>query len=407
MKKLQLFGNKLSLRILHLIHVVLAAPLVLLIVFIRPFIWLRFGIIRSERIGHFSSDVEAFICSYDVNNLEHRTFDIISCPDPVSNRQLKKMWERTLRITSGAWFWKILDRSCRFWTRSDAHHLKLSGRYDDFRLFLTNEPHISFTSEEDQMGRVLLEKVGIPVGASWICIHNRDSSYLNTAIKGDWAYHNFRDFSIQSMLEASDELSKRGYYVVRMGAIVNEQLITNNTKIIDYASSTLRSDFMDIYLLGNCLAYIGSDAGIACVPLIFRKPIVYVNHSLTLLDILVTEIIYPFPFITKHLWHNENQRLISLREMFEAGLYGVAESYKFEEAGVEVIANTPEEIRDLVIEVDELLKDTWQPQPQAEDEELQQRFWSIFQQYAQLEHIGNIQARIGTKFLRDNTYLLN
>ena len=404
--KVRSFGKQLLRRLSILIKLIAAAPVVILIVAVRPFVLFRFGTMQSDRIGHFAIDVEAYLCSRDRDKPRRYTVDIIGCPKPVSNRQLQTMWERNLHITTGAWFWKILDRACRFWTRSDAHHIKLYARYDDYRLLLTNEPNLSFTDEEDQRGRALLEQMGIPDGVHWICIHNRDAEYLIKTYSGtNWAYHNYRDFSVQTMLMAADELSQRGYYVVRMGAIVAEQLITNNKKVIDYASSTLRNDFADMYLLGKCAAYIGSDAGIACVPLIFRKPVIYINPSLTLLDILITENNYPSPFITKHLWHKEKQCFLSLREIFEAGLYGAAESYTFEEAGVEVIANTPEEIRDLAIEVDERLKGKWQPQP--EDEELQQRFWDIFRKYAQEERVGDIQARIGASFLRNNIYLLD
>ena len=46
------------------------------------------------------------------------------------------------------------------------------------------------------------------------------------------------------------------------------------------------------------------------------------------------------------------KRFLSLREMFEFGLCSTGESNKFEETGVEVISNTPEEICELAIEVD-------------------------------------------------------
>jgi len=357
----------------------------------------------SQRIGHFAIDVEAYLCARE--KPIHHMGDIIGCPKPVCNLQLQTMWDRTLRIIPGAPLWRMLDRSCRFWTRGDKHHVKLYDRNTDYRLFMTTGPHLHFTEEEHQRGRELLEQMGIPVRAPWICIHNRDAAYLDKALGRNWAYHNYRDFSVQTLLMASEELSRKGYYVVRMGAIVAEPIISDNSTVIDYASSALRSDFADMYLLAKCSAYIGSDAGIASVPFIFRKPVSYINYSLTLLGTLINGKCYPFPFITKHLLNKEKDRFLSLREMFDVGLYGAQHSSAFEEAGVEVIANTPEEIRDLAIEVDERLKGKWHPQP--EDEELQQRFWDIFRQYTQEERVGDIQTRIGASFLKDNTYLLN
>jgi len=361
---------------------------------------------RSERIGHFTSDVEAYLCTRDIDPPNKPTIDVISCPEPVCNQQLKKMWDRSLTISSGTWFWKILDYACRFWTSTKDHHISLSGRYDDFNLFKTTTPHLSFTKEEIQLGHILLEQMGIPEGAKWICIHNRDGAYLNNALgSADWEHHSYRDFSVKSMVQAAEELSQKGYYIVRMGAIVEEELVTNSYKVIDYASSEYRSEFADIYLLANCNAYIGSDAGIACVPLIFRKPLAYINHSLTLLDTLISEIIYPYPFITKHIWHKEKRRYLSLREIFELGLMGASETLVFKEAEVNVIENKPCEIRDLAIEVDERLKGIWRPQ--SGDEELQQQFWSIYRQHARIDMAIDIQARVCSSFLKDNTYLLN
>jgi hypothetical protein len=49
---------------------------------------------------------------------------------------------------------------------------------------------------------------------------------------------------------------------------------------------------------------------------------------------------------------------------------------QYEESGLEVIENSPEEITDLVIEMDERLNGTWKT-PDF-DEELQNHFWSLF-----------------------------
>ncbi len=392
-------------RLSFLTGIIATAPLVLLLVVIRPYLLVRFGRIRSERIGHFAHDVEAYLCALDRKKPDRHIIDIIGCPEPVCNRHLRAMWARIIRITPGASLWEILDRACQFFTRGDAHHIQFSGRSKDYRLFPVSESHLRFTNEEHQRGQVLLEQMGIPSGASWICIHNRDSAYLDKALDGRWSYHDYRDFSAQTMTSAAEELSSRGYYVVRMGSVVAERLVSNNTMVIDYASGALRSDFADIYLLANCSAYIGSDSGIFSVALIFRKPIVLINFSATLISTLIRQGCYAFPFIIKHLWHKERKRFLSIREMFEAGLAGASESNRFEEAGVEPVCNTTEDIRDLAIEVDERLKGQWQPQ--SGDEELQQRFWSTVRAYAPAESQCGIEPRIGAAFLRKHLYLLD
>ena len=72
--------------------------------------------------------------------------------------------------------------------------------------------------------------------------------------------------------------------------------------------------------------------------------------------------------------------------------------------------NSPEEIKNLVVEMDERLNDTWKKTEQ--DLLLQKKFWSIFQKnfeklavndpiVAQMIYVKKL-AKYSTKFLRDN-----
>ena len=67
--------------------------------------------------------------------------------------------------------------------------------------------------------------------------------------------------------------------------------------------------------------------------------------------------------------------------------------------------NSPEEIRDLVVEMDERLNGCWIEK--KEDSLLQKRFWSIFEDGIKSLNLkkpvhGKIKARFGAKFLREN-----
>ena len=388
----------------YFILMLAAAPIVLVIVLARPVIYLRFGAMVSDRIGHFILDVEAYRISRKREFTGRRTVDIIGCPEPVCNIQIRSMWEREICITTGGRLWQFFDKACRFWTRSEKHHVKLYDRSQEYKLFSYSETALKFTEKEVLHGQNLLRDLGVPSGASWICIHNRDPVYLDRLFSGRSAYHDYRNFSIKHMLEALDELTRRGYYVLRMGSIVEQELNCRNPMVIDYASSDLQSDFADIYLLAGCAAYIGSDSGIWGVPFVFRRPVSFINFSSTLIFLLVDQGVN-YPFIIKRLWHKNKQRFLTLREIFEAGLAGAAESYRFELAGVEPVSNTSDDIHNLAIEIDERLNDRWKSQ--LVDEELQRRFWEIFCQYYPSYRAKEISARIGATFLRNHYDLLN
>ena len=67
---------------------------------------------------------------------------------------------------------------------------------------------------------------------------------------------------------------------------------------------------------------------------------------------------------------------------------------------LEIIENSPEEIRAVTIEMDERLNGTWQTTD--EDEELQQRFWAFFGP----DKFKSPNLRIGTEYLRRNKELI-
>jgi len=108
--------------------------------------------------------------------------------------------------------------------------------------------------------------------------------------------------------------------------------------------------------------------------------------------------------ITKHYYSVKEGRDLTLAEIFAKGVgFSLFTSdYKFK--GVELIENTAEEIRDVVVEMVERIKGNWKPH--EHDEALQKRFWEIYptgaldDQGVRLH--GEIRARFGAKFLRDN-----
>ena len=92
---------------------------------------------------------------------------------------------------------------------------------------------------------------------------------------------------------------------------------------------------------------------------------------------------------------------MKVREMLESGA-GRFDSYKqYEKNGIELISNTPQEIRDVVDEMEKRLNGTWQDN--EDDDELQRRFWTYFKSS---DLHGVIRSRIGAKFLRENKDLL-
>ena len=379
---------------------VLAIPVVVIIRVIRPFFLIRFLELFSSRIGHFAANTELYLCERDagINVPKQSYFDFIYMIDPPSNKQLEKMWRRVIMVWPACIIAPIVKLN-RLLPDAAAHEIISSQGRDVHNLYDRFPPNIQFTLEEEAMGEVGLRDIGVPKGAPYVCLNVRDSEYLSGP---NWEYHNYRDSDIQSYVLAAEELANRGYYVIRMGAKVHKAFKSSHPMVIDYASNGMRSDFMDIYLGAKCFFAISTGSGWDSIPEIFRRPIVYVNYGpIGYLVSYRNQIMS----ITKHHFSLSKNRELSLSEIFAEGAGFCCHTSDYESIGVQLIDNTPEEIRDAAIEMAERLNVTWQP---IEDDESQQKlFWKSFlagtaDPYKDKYLHGEIHGRFGASFLRNN-----
>ena len=252
----------------------------------------------------------------------------------------------------------------------------------------------------------ILKKLGVPENSKFVCLNVRDSAYLDrhkeTNLKS-WDYHNYRDGDIDKYVLAAEELATRGYYVFRMGAKVLKPLKSSNPKVIDYAYLGMRSEFMDIYLGAKCSFCLTTGSGIDEVCRIFYRPIATITIPLAL------RVFYGGSekelLITKHHIHKKNKNKLTISEIFSSNLALAFKSEDFEKSVVKLKENSPEEIRDLAIEIDERINGNWNET--EEDRSLQKKFWSIFNNNIKKLNLektlhGKIKYRFGAKFLREN-----
>lgn len=389
--------------------VVFAVPAVVIIRLLRPLVTVRFGSICAKRIGHFAASPEIYLCERDQGtNNKPRVIDIFYYIKPVSNYQLKRMWDRMLCVWQFSRFTNLVDRINRFLPKAEPHIAPISFNDRDIQdFFRRTPPHLSFTDNEEIRGEGVLRKFGINDSNPFVCFHARNSVYLNTVYSSyDWRYHNYRDSSISNYILAAEELTHRGYFVIRMGVAVKEPLDTTNLKIIDYAVKH-RTDFMDIYLSAKCKFFISSNSGISMVSTVFRRPVVFVNF---------VPIEWAFAwspihlFIPKKLWSAKEKRFLSFGEILDLGIarepldkVGIKiVGQKYKEQGIDVIENTPQEIAAVVREMDQRLNGTWEET--EEDKKMQSRFWALFKN----DYSGKKNTvRIGAEFLRQNRNLLD
>ena len=407
-RKLGIIINWMWNLIIYIPFYLLAIPLVLIIRLLKPWLLVRVGMLVSSRIGHYAGNAELYLCEKDagINIPGQRYLDLFYLGySPICNFQLTKMWKRTLHVCPKLLLkpiskinklfpgWKVYEVGQNTQSDRDVHNLL--DRYP---------PHLKFTIEEEKKGIQGLRKLGIPENAPIVCLFVRDSAYLAKQFGNGYEYHNYRDCNIQNYVLAAEELANLGYYVIRMGAVVNQVLETDHPKIIDYAGKGLRTDFMDIYLGSKCEFCISSGSGWDAVPCsLFRKPIIFSN---------ISPIGYLPTFSSKFLLTSQRyidsktNRELTLKEIFNSGIGFFLLSTQFENAGIKTFENTPQEIKEVAIEMVKRLTGSWYPS--SDEEVLQKQFWDIFSVYA--THTvnenplhGQIRAKFSTHYLRNNS----
>ena len=312
---------------------------------------------------------------------------------------------------------KLLDlifKAIKYWKKNE--HIHDSGKFNliiyPYSKFNDKKykTYSYFTDEEHIRGSKLMENLGISHKKKWICVHNRDPLFLEkTQPKSlypknwDWSYHNYRNFPVSTLRLASEYFAQKGYFVLRMGSVVEEKFSCNNEKIIDYSNSSCRSDFLDVYLLAHCAAYLGSDSGIYTVPLVFKKPIFFVNFSPILIH--VNTWFNPYVFIFQRMKNTQTGKLLSLRDILSKFSYN-PDARLFKQHNVDLVNNSPEEIKSTAIDLEKHLKGE-AIITNTEDQKIQDEFWKIYFSLADKKKIFPFRPKVSPFFLRNNLDLLD
>ena len=159
---------------------------------------------------------------------------------------------------------------------------------------------------------------------------------------------NIRNSKVESYELAAKELYKIGYKILRMGKNTEQKLNYENENIIDYSHSKIRSDFLDIYLAYRCEFAFGDSSGWSSAPMAFRKYFGFVNW------VPFSELHYyskKYTFIFKHYYDESLKKKLSVNDIFKKKLHKCL-SHELKQNKIKLIDNSPEEILELVTEVE-------------------------------------------------------
>lgn len=302
----------------------------------------------TERIGHLAIEPDCLLKEQALGLIPKRRWFILAPPGRIANTHLLRCWEPFFRIFrgKGACFilasmsrWGLLrhdiSRYVLAFNEANAAH-KIYAQWGD------RPPLIALIGDDERWGAQALQRLGLPDGAWFVCVHVREPGYSSI----DEELHSHRNGSVEATIPAMREITRRGGWVVRIGDPTMKHL-PPTPQVVDYAHHPAKCDRLDIILCARARFILGNTSGIALVGTIFGVPCAIANmipiseHWFNAKDMC----------IHKHLWPERLGRYLGFDEAMALPVanYHYAKLYK--DAGIRVDENTPEEIRDLVIKM--------------------------------------------------------
>ena len=358
---------------------------------------LRFLNVVVRAIGHLCVDVDCYLKEGLLGLRPEYKAILLASKKNVANAHLLTYWEKYLKIIRSPLACLLLrplaeSRHTQYYTHrysstidSKADVYDIQGKYG------TRPPLLALSDSDRNRGRALLNDLGVPPDAWFVCVHAREDGYSPNSGQS------YRNSDINNFLLAMDAIVKRGGWIIRVGDPTMVPL-PKMDRVIDYVHLTVKSDWMDIFLVASCKFFFGSASGLSGLAYVFGTPCVTVDNAplACVLPVGPNDISIP-----KLVWSNDMERYLSFREIFSTPVSNYRYGAFFERANLRVVNNTSEEIQAAAIEM--LDKVNGKAAYTEHDEELQTRFKSLMNP---THYSYGSLSRIGRDFMRKYSHML-
>lgn len=203
-------------------------------------------------------------------------------------------------------------------------------------------PLFALSSLETQWVEDYLMNLGVPKGAWYVCLHVREAGFHK---QWNTLYPTMRDADIYDYQDAIKEIVNAGGWVLRMGDPTMKPLPPMQN-VVDYASSHLKTPMADILIPAGCRFYLGTNSGYATICTIYNVPCALTNW------VPIGWPLWPHQDLMIHKLFREKDtgRYLTLEEIFKRELAFI-QNWDDLPADIELIANTPEEIAQVTLEM--------------------------------------------------------
>jgi putative glycosyltransferase (TIGR04372 family) len=169
-------------------------------------------------------------------------------------------------------------------------------------------PLLKIKPDHRERGLKILEALNIPEDAWFVSLHVRSATTFD---EDENNLHAGRSCDIDSYIPAVQAITDAGGYVFRMGDPTMKPL-PKMPQVVDYALSSYKSDWMDVFLWACCRFFVGTNSGPAVVLPTFGVPMLWTNVT----PFAICSITFPNSLMVPKLWYSQaEQRLLTFSEI--------------------------------------------------------------------------------------------
>ncbi len=379
--------------------ILLLSPIYFIPSIILYFSSIRFFILNGpHRIGHLALDPDWFIKQMIVGERPRFRLVLLISDKECANPCLLSYWEKYILVVRNTVYRSIL------WPFRFFDYLLVKpfetrfamGRHGIRPAVLEKwgerPPLLSLSDSHRERGEETLRRLGVPPGAWFVCVHSREGGFSPEVEH----VHSFRNSPISSYAPAMEAIVERGGWCIRMGDATMAPMEPMRGAV-DYAHCDQRSDWMDIFLCAGCRFFLGNTSGLCMASTVFGVPVALAN-------LIPMHVMYRFlaaDMGIPKLLRKCSGEYVTFDENLNSPIANFNRPAEFRKNGLVCVDNSPEEIRDLAVEMLDRLDN--KAAYTEEDEKWQADLRELFE----INH-GKTgpDSRVGRDFLRKYSHLV-
>lgn len=363
----------------------------------KYFVRIKFCHIYSNRIGHLTINFDSAILLISENTFLFCTHD-----KKISNKFILNIFKKQKKVFFKKFFKYFYNAILK--VKPNSNYIiswREYGPLFSYKLRLKSKiklPYYSNIELEEILYRYGVKK-------NFVSLHARNNLYMQKYQLDDKNFHDFRNFDFNDYSLVIEYLKKRNNSVIKLGETFPEE----NLKISKgsfFSSKDFNSNDEIDYLLNSYSRYnIIGNSGIVGISYILRKKIIYAN----LIPLNLSNLSYCSPgsiILPKKIFDKQKGRLLTFKENTEINFSIHSENDPYLKNNLSVVNNTPQEILDAAIEMEERLEGN---DNNSDAAKFNDQFWKsiISNNEEKINFLKNeLKLSVSYKFLKDNQNLL-